>query len=194
MSWDTVNIITSATVKTIAGIAQGVEDRKLDTAIHDAQHDLLQTLGETLYAMIEDADPVADPTLGDVDLRTLYDTHVVNFLAWKTKAHAYPDLWAEPDRNGVFQRNANDYTSVSGSVLNTLIAKAQSRAENRQTEMIRYLKNLDADDAIRVAYETCVKDEARITSVKHTGRISTRINPWQFPDGMPSKYRDPDGC
>ena len=85
MSWATVNLITAATVKAKANLAKGAEDRKIDPAIHDAQHALQEILGETLYALVEDADPVADPTLGDADLRTLYDQHIVFFVAFKAK-------------------------------------------------------------------------------------------------------------
>lgn len=196
MSWATVNLITASRAKSVANIAKGAEDRKIDPAIHDAQHALQEILGETLYALVETANPVADPTLGgDAGLQTLYDQHLVFFLAFKAKECSMIEMAGEPDRNGVFQKSGQDYSPADPRLLAQLQSVPRSRAENRATEMIRYLKNLDSADPIRVAYETNVKDEPRTSEIKSTGRISTRISRWQFPDGqIPEKYRYRDGC
>lgn len=191
MSWDTVLLITAATVKTDTAFAQGVEDAKLKPAIFDAQDALQEVLGETLYAMVEAADPVADPTLGgDTGLQTLYDEHIRKYLGHKTKELAYPELWAGADRNGVFQRNGNDYNTVDGRGLAILQAVPRSRAEKRVGKMLHYLKNLDSTDPIRIAYETSVDSEPRTTEVKNTGRIITRRSVWQ---GNDNTYRHDDG-
>ena len=194
MSWDTVNLITAATVKEVTGTNRNVEDRKIDPSIHDAQHDLKQTLGETLYQLIEDADPVNDATLGgNTGLATLYSRFIKNYLSWKTLEYAYPQLYAEADRRGVFANSGEGYTPVDGKTLAMLIAKAAARADNRQGEMIRYIENLDASNAIRVAYDTDVDDEPRTKEVKNTGRIITRVSKWQYPDNRtdygPDEYR-----
>lgn len=195
MSWATVNLITAATVKAKANLAKGAEDRKIDPAIHDAQHALQEILGETLYALVEAADPVANPTLGNADLRTLYDQHIVFFLAFKAKECSMVEMAGEPDRNGVFQKSGDGYSPVDGRMLAELKNVPRSRAENRATEMIRYLKNLDSANAVRVAYDTSVDDEPRTDVLKNTGGISTRVSRWQFPDGViPEKYRNRDGC
>lgn len=192
MSWDTVLIITAATVKTDTGFAQGVEDAKLKPAIFDAQHALKELLGLTLYGLVETADPVADATLGgNAGLQTLYDEHIRKFLGHKTKELAYPELWGGADRNGVFNRSGNDYNTVDSRGLAMLQAVPRSRAESRAGEMIRYIKNLDSDNAIRVAYDTDVDNEPRTTEVKNTGRIITRISRWQ---GNDNTYRRDDGC
>lgn len=195
MSWDTVNLITAATVKEVTGISRNVEDRKIDPAIHDAQHDLKQTLGETLYQLIEDADPVNDATLdGNTGLATLYSRFVKSYLAWKSLEYAYPMMHAEPDRRGVFTQSGEGYTPVDGKTLAMLIAKAAARADNRQGEMIRYIENLDVSNAIRVAYGTDVDDEPRTKTVANTGRIITRVSKWQFPDNRTSNGPDyPNG-
>jgi len=195
MSWATTLLLTAATVKEKANLAKGSEDRKIVLGIHDAQHALQEMLGETLYAMVETANPVTDPTLGNAGLRTLYDEHIVWFLAFKTKECSLVEMTGEADRNGVFQKNGQDYSPVDGRLLSALQAVPRSRAENRATEMIRYLKNLDSTDPIRVAYDTNVADEPRTEEIKTTGRISTRISPWQFADGrIPERYRNRDGC
>lgn len=196
MSWATTLLLTAATVKDKANLAKGSEDRKITLGIYDAQHALQEMLGETLYAMVEAASPATDATLGgNANLRALYDQHIVWFLAFKTKECSLVEMTGEADRNGVFQKNGQDYSPVDGRLLSALQAVPRSRAENRATEMIRYLKNLDSTDPIRIAYDTNVLDEPRTDEIKTTGRISTRISPWQFPDGrIPEKYRDRDGC
>lgn len=185
MSWDTTLIISAATVKTEAAFASGVEDAKITPSIYDAQHVLKEHLGLTLYTMIEDADPVNDSTLGgDTGLQALYNGYCKKILAHKTKELSYPELWAGADRNGVFQRNGNDYNTVDAKGLAMLQSVPRSRAESRIGEMIRYIENLSSTNPIRVAYYTDVNDEPRTMEVKNTGRIITRISRWQgYPDG-----------
>jgi len=187
MSWRTVNLITAATVKEVANLDKNVEDRKLDPAIHDAQNALQQMLGETLYGIIETANPVADPTLGDTGRRTLYDNYIVFYLANKAKEIAMVELWAEASRNGVFQKGGDNYTSVDARGLNAVQSIPRSRAEASAADMLRYIKNLPEDNAIRVAFDTDVKDEPRTKEVKNTGRIITRVSRWQ---NGGTNYRD----
>lgn len=184
MSWDTVNIISVADVKTITGLNKNVEVKLLDVAIHDAQHDLKEALGETLYNRIEAADPVADTTLGgNTGLATLYSRHIKNYLAWCTVGHAYWEMTAGPNRNGVSVKSGDQYAPADGKVVSALQAKAASRAETRLGEMLRYIENLDATDQIYIDFNSCVDDEPRKTEVANTGRIITRISPWQNPYG-----------
>jgi hypothetical protein len=183
MSWDDTKIITAGTVKTLTNFDANVEDRKLEPSIYDAQHDLKQTLGETLYGQIEDADPVNDATLdGNTALATLYNSYAKKFLAWKTIAHAYMDLMAGATRNGVFVKQGDQYAPVDGKTLSALQGKADARAEARRGELIRYVESLADTNAIRVAYETDVNYEPRSKEVKNTGRIITRVSYWQNPD------------
>ena len=182
MSWSDTNIITAATVKTETGTATGVQDKILDPAIHFAQRDLRQILGETLYALVEAGDPVNDATLGaNTGLATLYSQYLKPYLSWKTVERALPDLWASADRNGVFQRNGDNYNTVGSSGLNTLIAQKRSFAEAYETDLLRYLKNLDSTDAVSIAFYTDVDCEPR-TSTTYTGRILSRISPRQRPE------------
>ena len=58
MSWETVKIITGDTVKTLTAIDKNVQVATLGPSIHDAQYGLKEVLGETLYALLEAADPV----------------------------------------------------------------------------------------------------------------------------------------
>jgi len=134
------------------------------------------------HTLLEDADPVTDATLGgDTGLATLYDDHAKYFLAWRAKADSMPDLWAEPDRNGVFQRANEDHSTVSGSTLNVLTAKAAARADAHMNDMIAYLKELDPADPVRVAWDTATDGEKRRPAGRSnvSGRLSVRKHPWQ---------------
>jgi hypothetical protein len=194
MSWATTLIISAATVKETANLEQSVEDRKLTDAIRDAQHELKEMLGQTLYDLVEDADPVGDPTLGgDAGLQTLYNEHCKFFLSNKAKEVAYPEMWGSATRNGVHQRSGSDYNSIDSRGLSILQGVPRSRAESYAGELLRYIKGLASDNAIRIAYDTCVQNEPRTTEVKNTGRIITRISRWQYPEGSPRRNRYDDG-
>lgn len=173
MSWQDTKIITPAQVRSIDSLADGVEDRKLNSSILEAQHALEQILGTTLYAQVEAAYPTYTG-----DYQTLYEQHARPFLAWKTLEEALPLLSAEADRNGVFEKSGQDYKSVGGSKLATLIRTAGSRAENRQADMLRYLRNLDSSSAVKIAFDECVDDEPR-TNKTYRGRVITRRSKWQ---------------
>jgi|JI61114BRNA_FD_contig_41_4453153_length_657_multi_2_in_0_out_0_1 hypothetical protein len=182
MSWSDTNIITAATVKTETGTATGVQDKILDPAIRFAQRDLRQLLGETLYALVEAGDPVNDATLGaNTALATLYNQFLKPYLSWKTVERSLPDMWAQADRNGVFQRNGDNYNTVGSSGLNTLIAQKRSFAEAYETDLLRYLKNLDDTDALAIAFKTDVDSEPRTTDT-YNGRIISRVSPRQRPE------------
>lgn len=190
MSWDTVNIISVAKVREITGLNKNVEAKLLDVAIHDAQHDLKEALGETLYARIEAADPVADDTLGgDTGLATLYTSHIKNYLAWNTLGHAYWEMTAGPNRNGVSVKSGDQYNPADPKTVSALQAKCAARAETRLGEMLRYIENLADTDQIRIDFQECVDDEPRTTKVANTGRIITRISKWQNPYGRRNSYR-----
>lgn len=182
------NLITAAQVRTNTGRAQGIEDRKLDPAIHDAQDELEQILGETLYEDVETAHTANSTTMGGAGMLNLYTQYIVPFLSWKTLENAYPDMFAEADRNGVFKRSGNDYQSVTGRELAELIAKARNRAERFQQKMMRYLNNLSDTDAIKIAFDETVDDEPRVTHSARANVILKR-NAWQSRNPYSTPYR-----
>lgn len=167
-------IITGTVIRTITGKSEGLEDEKLKPAIHEAQHELQQILGETLYGDMEAAYGDSPQWDGRSDLQTLYNDHCKFFLSWKTLENAYPDLYAAPERNGVFTREGKDYKPTSTKWMEVLIAKARSRAEKRQSEMLRYLRNLNDGDAVKVAFNECVKNEPRVGGTYFGGLIARR--------------------
>jgi len=190
MSYFDRNIITTTQVRTLTGKAQGVEDRKLDASIHDAQDALEQILGSTLYAQVEGF----YPTFAG-DYSTLYSQYIQPFLAFKTVELSYQNLFAEPDRNGVFKKSGEGYTPVSLKELAMLQADPAGRADRFQRKMLRWIGNLDSSNAIKVAFNTDVDDEPR-TKKTYRGRVITRRSRWQFEGGnrYPYGYRDENHC
>lgn len=180
------NIISAARVKALTGKAQGVEDRKLDHSIHDAQDALEQILGTTLYALVE----AAHPTFAG-DYVTLYTQYIEPFLAFKTIELSFENLFAEPDRNGVFKKQGQEYVSVTMKELAMLQAKPASRADRFQQKMIKWLKDLDSTNAIRIAYDTDVKCEPRTTRTD-SARVSLRRSPWQNQGGYRHHHHGPN--
>lgn len=195
MSWDTVNLISAATVKELTGTDKNVEVAVIEPAIHDAQYALKEVLGETLYALVEAGDPLNDATLGgNTGLATLYVSHCKGVLAWRAKQWSMRESWGGATRNGVHTKSGNDYNTVDPKGLGMLEDVAKNRADNREIELLRYLNNLADTDAVKIAWKTSIKDEPRTTEVKRTGRVSTRLSRWQFEGGViPEKYRNRDG-
>jgi len=182
MSWSDTNIITAATVKTETGTPSDVQDKVIAPVIRFAQRDLRQILGETLYALVEAGDPVNDATLGaNTGLATLYAQHLKPYLAWKSIEMALPDMGIQMARNGVFERNGDNYSTAGTGRLNTLIGQKRSFAEVYEAEMIRYLKKLPSTDAVSIAFYTDVDCEPRTTTT-YTGRILSRVSPRQRPE------------
>lgn len=176
-------LVSSAVVKDFTGSADGVEDRKLRPQIILAQHELMQILGETLYEDVDTAHTANATTLGGAGMLTLYTDYLKPFLCWKTIELSAYKLHNEPDRNGHFERNGNDYTSVSAKMVEGRKSQDRSNAELYQGKMIRYIHNLESTDPIRIAFEEDVDDEPRVkksypgvflTPNKYSGNVNRR--------------------
>lgn len=195
MSSADTNIITPQQVKDLTGKAQVIRDRKLDAAIHAAQDELEQVLGETLYAELETAHGDTPQWDGRADLRALWEDYCRYFLAWKSMEVVYPDLYAEALANGVFTRSGGDMQTIGTKQLEVLISSARNHAARWQTKLLRHLNNLTSG-AIYTSYATTVSDEPRVTKA-YPGGIITRISRWQrqYGDGGPyDSERDPNCC
>lgn len=178
MSYLTELLVSSAKVKNHTGEARDVEDRKLAPRIHLAQKELQEILGETLYALLETAYVGNSTTLGGAGMLALYTSYVSPFLCWKTLEKATLSLRTDAARNGEFERNGNDYATVSFKETDAKRGENRSNAETYQVDMIRYIKNLDDADPIRVAFYTDIDDEPRVKE-SYRGNIALTRNPWQ---------------
>lgn len=127
-------LITSQEVKTLAGMNDNVEDRKITPWIIPAQECLRSAIGKDGYDAI-----IATLTTPDTDYDTLIADYVKPYLAAQVERMAPIPMSAEADRNGTFQRNGETYNSVGMEVLGMMNATARDQAEMRRELMLRYI-------------------------------------------------------
>lgn len=138
-------LITAIKAREVTGISKNVEDRKWDPFIEAAQFTLERLLGREGYAVLVLAVDL-DPTLvGLPALKELRDEHVWPYLAWRTCELAGTRMFAEPDRNGTFNRNGETYSSVDGKTLAMTKADSRDMAELYRDRMVQFLNDNAAD-------------------------------------------------
>lgn len=179
MSSYSVFIVTGPQVKEICGVSENVEDKKLKPFIRTSQQNIEETVGRTLYALIEAAYVANPATMGGAGMLTLYTEHIAPCIAYRVMADAPMDLTVSYDRNGTFERNGNDYNTTSDRRLGAKTGKAESRADNAQGLLLKYLRGLDDTDPLKIAFKTDVDCEPR---VRHTtpGNVILRKSYYQF--------------
>ena len=133
-------LITSAEVKTIAGLNKNVEDRKLRPWIEMAQTDLRKNIGEDGYAAL-----IAWIATPSAPYTALMDGYVKPFLAYKVRQIGAVSLWSEADRNGTFTRSGESYQSDSARTLGMVKADARDLAESWFATMMEYIKDNETD-------------------------------------------------
>lgn len=143
------SIITLADLQTITYLNSQVEARKVAPAIEDAHEACEKVLGRTGYALVYATHASYTALLA----------YVKPWMAWYAMERAYPDLYAEADKGGVFKKSGEDYASVGGSDLSMKISTARSRAENKLERLQEYL---EANIATYTWYGTNVDGEERI--------------------------------
>jgi len=133
-------IITSAEVKTTAGLNKNIEDRKLRPWIELAQNDLRTNIGEDGYAAV-----VAWLTVPTTPYTTWVEGYVKPFLAYKVRQLSAVSLWKEADRNGNFERRGESYKSADKSDLGIEKSDARDLAESWFSMMMNYVKDHATD-------------------------------------------------
>lgn len=187
MSCCQTKLITAAQVRDVTGLSRGVEDRKLLPYIEAAQYHLEKILGTTLYEELETAIE-ADRTLaGEADLLALFNGYICPFLAWRTLALGAVRLYAEVDRNGIYTKSGDDYTSVDSRTFGMVSSDAKGMADLYSERLIDFLKD---NTATYTTYNTVVNGEERIRKAGRHGIVFTRDR-WQDPRGLPD-YGDRD--
>lgn len=178
MSSYSVFVVTGTQVRELSGTSQNVEDTKLRPLIQIAQQGLETVLGRTLYALVEAA-YVADPTtMGGEGMLLMYTEYFLPAVVWRVMADAGIDLSVGYDRNGNFERNGNDYNTTSDRRMSAKTGKAEARADNYQDRLLAYIKGLDDNDPIKVAFNETVTCEPRTTKTNQSN-ILMRRSYWQ---------------
>jgi hypothetical protein len=157
------DIIALSDLQTITNLNSNVEERKVKAGIVDAHREAKKVLGTTLYDLVY-ATPASYTTLIG---------YLKYFMAWRAKERAVFDMYAEPDKAGIYVKEGNEHRALSGKELSELKSTYRSRADEYLEELIAYLDN-NIDDYPE--YEETVDCEERITSdnAKRPGGISFR--------------------
>lgn len=183
-------LVTGANVRDVTGLNVGVEDRKLKPFIELAQYQLEKILGTTLYDELETA-VIADRTLtGETALIALFEPYICPFLSWRALELAYPRLYAEADRGGVFTKSGDEFASASRNDLASLTNQAKAAADMHQDRLIDFLQD---NTSTYTTYNTSVDGEERIRKVYRAGIALTRSR-WQNPHGRPTRTRGERDC
>ena len=152
-------IISAVTAKTVTGVSKDILDRKLEVFIPAAQLTVKKILGETGYDILIAA-IIADPTLAaEADLKTLRDTYIQPYLAWRVVALSGTRMYAEPERNGTFTRSGDDYNSVSPGMLAMTKADSRDMAGIYKEELERFLADNAATYTWYVVSDECGSDK-----------------------------------
>jgi hypothetical protein len=176
-----MKLITAIKARELTGISKNVEDRKWDPFIEAAQFTLERLLGKEGYAILVlavDLDPTLD---GLPTLKELRDEHVWPYLAWRTAELSGTRMWAEPDRNGTFNRNGDTYSSVDGKTLAMTKADSRDMAELYRDRMVVFLTENAAD------YPWYVTDKCE-TKKEFSGGVITQPS-----RGQGFRYNDLEG-
>lgn len=166
-------IITSAEVKTEAGLNKNIEDRKLLPWINMAQLDLKSNIGTTGYDAV-----IAALTTPVAAYTTLIDDYIKPFLAFKVRQIGAVSLFAEADRNGTNKRIGMTYEPVTGKELGMMKADARDLAESYLKLLLDYL----TENAATFTWWTAGGCE-NTSQRPYTGGVITRIDQWQTPYG-----------
>lgn len=179
-----MKLITAIQARDITGISKNVEDRKWDPFIEAAQFTLEKLLGREGYAVLVLAVDL-DPTLAGLpELKELRDDYVWPYLAWRTAELSGTRMWAEPDRNGTFNRNGETYSSVDAKTLAMTKADSRDMAEIYRDRMVAFLEE-NAEDYTWYVVNTCK------TKKEFSGGVITQPSRGNRP--RHNDYPDPHG-
>lgn len=149
------DLITITDMQTLAGLNSLVEERKVKAAIEDAHDALKKVLGSTGYALV-------------------YASHgsyaalvalLKPWMAWYAKEKAVPDMYAEPDRAGIYVKEGQDHRAVRANELAIVTNQYRDRAERKLALVIDHLI---ANPTTYPWYGTNVDGEERIDSSTRT--------------------------
>jgi len=162
------NLITRADIITICGMNSGVEDRKIAQWITEAHIRFRKHLGVALYAALQ-----ASPSeTRFVNLMADERGYGKSFLCWLAFSLAYPSLYAEADRAGVFIKKGDQFDSVGERTLSKLVTTAEDAAKVRQGFLLDYLKD---NKSTYPELDTITGSEDRIDSTNTESRAGVSM-------------------
>lgn len=127
------NLITVTDMQATVGLNKNVESRKVDPWIVEAQRRLEKIMGRTGYAQM-----VSDGT-SHASWTGLWTGYIKEFLCWQALELAYPSLYADADRQGVYTVSTDKHESVDSKTLGMLSANARGARETAQARLLDHI-------------------------------------------------------
>lgn len=166
------DLIALSDLRTIANLNANVEERRVKTGIEAAHLELEKIMGRTGYAIVCAGAPnYTGQGANAAAYVTMLTDYIKPFMAWRAKEVAFPDMYAEPDKAGVFVKNGDDFRSVTGQELALQIKQAERMASEYRQRLIEHLGN---NDDVFTWIDTNVDGEQRITHSKPNGGFVIR--------------------
>lgn len=166
------DLIALADLRSIANLNAGVEERRVKTGITAAHLELEKILGRTGYAIVYGEAPnYAGQGSNASAYTTLLTSYIKPFMAWRALEVAYPDLYAEADRAGVFVKDGDDFRSVNGQELALKIKQAERMSSEYRQRLMEHVRE---NDSVFTWLDTNVDGEQRITNARPTGGFVLR--------------------
>lgn len=134
-------IITSAKVKELTGSSKDIEDRKIAQWVKVVAIELRDDMGVDGYAILMAAIDADDTLATEADLKTLRETYIWPWMAWRVLERAGVALFAEASRNATVTRSSGEYSSVSVKELGLLQATHRDPATTYRKELYDFLKD-----------------------------------------------------
>lgn len=166
------DLIAITDIRSLANLNSNVEERRVKTGITAAHLELEKILGRTGYAIVYGgATSYAGQGANAAAYVTLLNSYIKPFMAWRALEVAYPDLYAEADRAGVFVKDGDDFRSVNGQELALKIKQAERMASEYRQRLIEHVRE---NDNVFTWLDTNVDGEQRITNGRPTGGFVLR--------------------
>lgn len=161
-------LITSDEVKTMAGLNDNIEARKIVPWIIPAQMCLRSAIGSEGYDAV-----IATLTTPDSDYDLLKSDYIKPYLAAQITRMSPIPLASEADRNGTFERQGETYRPVSKSTMGMMNASARDMSEILRDVMLQYI--YDNRDTFTWWDGSC-------NTTNYSGGVITRIDHSQMSD------------
>lgn len=175
-------LISSTEVKTLAGLNENVEARKIVPWIIPAQQCLRSAIGKDGYEAI-----LAEAAAPNADYTTLIEDYVKPYLAAQVARMSGIPMAPEADRNGTFEREGETYRPASMKALSMLNASMRDLSEITRDMMLLYIYDERA---------TFTWWNASCNTTNYSGGVITRIDRAQLSedqwpvDGYPNECCD----
>lgn len=188
----TVLVISAAKVKELTGKSGNIDERKLTPAIKRSMLELKHGIGTTGYDALIAAITADDTLATESDLKTLRETYIWPWMAWRVMEVSTLALFAEADRNVTAIRNGDDYSSVDAKTLGMLRAEASDYATTYKKELYDFL---DDDGGSTYTWYSPTGEE-KDAQQRYIGGVITRRPDYSFPYGERGYPVDgyPDQC